>query len=658
MSGSIVNDKYCRGSYYGFVNAITIWINNPQVINKKSCGSVVNYFRIIGKNKLSYNWINKTVNILGLRICDGVTEEMFTKEFKLSETLEISEISEIGSDSVENTESFLKENALDISDDEIAIVIRNILNKKHEMEKSIFELVIFDKADKSCSFITLVPVKCFTEQSGGVVYKFSYNDGPDKKNISLYTCYTESYVDLTKNLSIKWIENILLYEMVKLCEKFDRSELTELCNTVKNTESIQSKPYSEYSILYNELKKKYSIYIKNCIKKNGSHSIVFRDISIAAYLIIMWKNETKNKQETQKFINIGCGNGLLVYILVSEGYDGYGVNDKKKDIWNIYGQNIILKEMTIQSSDELLLRDCDWIICNNSNVMIPWILVMASRSSYRCKIFLLPYYFWDFDGKYIFNKKHGNIKIEEKKTTVNINNDIRKGKYEIYLDYIETLGKICGFIMEKDKLRIPYGKSICFIGRSRNYEILNEHEMVEKREYFLSKRCNTLQENIFSTDMSDGGYIDYDITKTKNIIMQTIFNTLLQCENKEIKQIDEGRTWNRGGILKIKDVPSMLDDSILLKNLKKKCGGIKTLLKNYYNVFVVKKGMIQLRDFTLDDPFYGYRKRKCVINSDRYKYNKTILCWYHEYHPDGCPRKSEYCIYAHGVTELKPKPQK
>lgn len=48
---------------------------------------------------------------------------------------------------------------------------------------------------------------------------------------------------------------------------------------------------------------------------------VYEDVAIAAYLLVLWEQERKELklQSFQSFIDLGCGNGLLTYILSSEG---------------------------------------------------------------------------------------------------------------------------------------------------------------------------------------------------------------------------------------------------------------------------------------------------------------------------------------------------
>lgn len=57
---------------------------------------------------------------------------------------------------------------------------------------------------------------------------------------------------------------------------------------------------------------------------------VYEDIAIAAYLLMFWGNKP------QKFVDLGCGNGLLVHILNSEGHHGIGYDLKSRKIWKMY----------------------------------------------------------------------------------------------------------------------------------------------------------------------------------------------------------------------------------------------------------------------------------------------------------------------------------
>lgn len=62
-------------------------------------------------------------------------------------------------------------------------------------------------------------------------------------------------------------------------------------------------------------------------------------------MLLLWREErTKNKStKLQSFVDLGCGNGLLVYILSCEGHSGYGIDLRKRGIWDIYPETTVLK---------------------------------------------------------------------------------------------------------------------------------------------------------------------------------------------------------------------------------------------------------------------------------------------------------------------------
>ena len=90
--------------------------------------------------------------------------------------------------------------------------------------------------------------------------------------------------------------------------------------------------------------------------------ILIQDIGIATFLILLWKDtygpETippvPNTTDAQApaspdvepwrrwprppggFVDLGCGNGLLTHILISEGYAGYGIDLRARTSWTHY----------------------------------------------------------------------------------------------------------------------------------------------------------------------------------------------------------------------------------------------------------------------------------------------------------------------------------
>ncbi|OMH86342.1 putative tRNA (uracil-O(2)-)-methyltransferase [Zancudomyces culisetae] len=96
--------------------------------------------------------------------------------------------------------------------------------------------------------------------------------------------------------------------------------------------------------------------------------------------------------ERPYFVDVGCGNGLLVYILNSEGYPGYGVDQASRKIWKtITGMN---KEDCPQANlcgHTLIEQDvipyeyttnARWLIGNHPDELTPWMPIIAAKSDF------------------------------------------------------------------------------------------------------------------------------------------------------------------------------------------------------------------------------------------------------------------------------------
>lgn len=80
-------------------------------------------------------------------------------------------------------------------------------------------------------------------------------------------------------------------------------------------------------------------------EKTDAAKFVYEDVAIATYLLLVWRQERKatNSTELQSFVDLGCGNGLLVYILSSEGHSGHGIDLRRRGIWDTYPSTTVLK---------------------------------------------------------------------------------------------------------------------------------------------------------------------------------------------------------------------------------------------------------------------------------------------------------------------------
>lgn len=107
---------------------------------------------------------------------------------------------------------------------------------------------------------------------------------------------------------------------------------------------------------YITLKQKYAkTLVDGWQEKTDPRKHVFEDLAIAAFLIEYWKTVYPDKSAFQ-FRDMGCGNGLLVYILTLEGYTGLGIDARARKSWASYPPEIQARLMEQVIIPAVLLR--------------------------------------------------------------------------------------------------------------------------------------------------------------------------------------------------------------------------------------------------------------------------------------------------------------
>ncbi|KAL6072141.1 tRNA(Ser) Um(44) 2'-O-methyltransferase [Balamuthia mandrillaris] len=274
---------------------------------------------------------------------------------------------------------------------------------------------------------------------------------------------------------------------------------------------------SRYQLTYERLKPKYVKWVSEWTANSDPIKYVFEDIQIASYLISLWEFEQEelNLARKQSFVDLGCGNGFLVYILMMEGYPGKGLDLRRRDIWAEYPTNIAGALEEVEFHPETgTFPEYDWLLGNHSDELTPWIPLMASRSGWATKYFILPCCFFALEGgryqRERLRQKEGKNeeeptgddgegkanRKEEGKTKgkgKRIGTDGKgKGKgdegeggekgggvgsrYEAYLEYLKEIGEKCGYVVESDTLRIPSTRNLAQIGRKRTFPAAKEEE--------------------------------------------------------------------------------------------------------------------------------------------------------------------------------------
>ncbi|XP_074848519.1 putative tRNA (uracil-O(2)-)-methyltransferase isoform X2 [Carettochelys insculpta] len=454
----------------------------------------------------------------------------------------------------------------------------------------------------------------------------------DEWCISILTSSPEKWVaDGVVYPKITWLGNELLSKLAKWCTEKKQSEF-------KSTLSLIS--VAKYSKVYQELKEKYKEIVKVWPEVTDPEKFVYEDVAIATYLL----------------------------------HPGKGIDVRRRKIWDMYGPTTHLEECAIRPDDSSLFPNVDWLIGNHSDELTPWIPVIAARSSYSCCYFVLPCCFYDFHGKY--NRRQS-----------------QKTQYREYLDFVTEVGVVCGFSVDEDCLRIPSTKRVCLIGKSRTYAATQEDQIDERRTQYInnhqsctgvtsdktigSNHCNShlvvnsaidqasesdCAENEAKTNSSSvwlSGFQPREkVEQVRNcaslprdfvdVVVLTVANLLLNAAQEKLDV--HLNTWNKGESLSLREVAEHLDKATL-KRLKNEYGGLQTLLKNNHQVFEVLNGRVHIRDWREEKPSKQTKpeiKRRFTAEAF-----KTRLCWFFIHHPDGCSLTSESCPYAHGTEELR-----
>ncbi|XP_054656398.1 probable tRNA (uracil-O(2)-)-methyltransferase isoform X2 [Dunckerocampus dactyliophorus] len=419
--------------------------------------------------------------------------------------------------------------------------------------------------------------------------------------LHVFTADTEWHCDGVAYPRLSWLSTELLPKLLRWSTE---------CRSGDFTSTLSLLPVEKYSLTYQQLKDKYKAMVKVWPEVTDPEKFVYEDVAIATYLL----------------------------------HPGKGIDVRKRKIWDMYDSNTLLEEQAITPSESFLFPDTDWLIGNHSDELTPWIPVIAARSSYSCRYFVLPCCFFDFFGKY--QRRHS-----------------QKSQYKEYIDFIADVSRVSGFDTQVDCLRIPSTKRVCLVGRLRNYQTSDEAQAEDRRARYIQSRVSEVETDAVSSSWGAGFQPREKVEVVRNcgaLSRDFVDGVVLRVANALLGMtVDDGQSsssnWNTGGSLSLGDVASLLRQDTL-QQLKKECGGLQTLLKNNHQVFQVEGGRVHIRDWRdRRPPRSGAKKRPVAPGA-----LKTRPCWFHSHHPQGCPLLAQDCTFAHGGDDLRPstRPQK
>jgi tRNASer (uridine44-2'-O)-methyltransferase len=244
-------------------------------------------------------------------------------------------------------------------------------------------------------------------------------------------------------------------------------------------------PQKTFQDTYAYLKGKYAKdLIEGWVEQTPPEKHVFEDLGIAAFLMELWKDMYPEDAKFPGFIDIGCGNGLLVYILNAEGYLGWGFDARRRKTWSVFGPEYAdkLKEMLLVPSilapdtgtnNDLLnappshtgiFPEKTFIISNHADELTPWTPLLASLSN--SPFIAIPCCSHDFGGARFRSPVHKKY-IQEDPNAKGKEKNKQPSAYAGLCSWVSHLTESMGYKVEKEHLRIPSTRNIAILGRLR-----------------------------------------------------------------------------------------------------------------------------------------------------------------------------------------------
>ncbi|XP_062121982.1 probable tRNA (uracil-O(2)-)-methyltransferase [Drosophila sulfurigaster albostrigata] len=380
----------------------------------------------------------------------------------------------------------------------------------------------------------------------------------------------------------------------------------------------------KYNDLYKQLKQKHSLSLlelwQTANESTDPLKFIYEDLAIAAYLITLW---SCTQSEPTGFADLGCGNGLLVYVLNAEGYKGYGYDVRQRKLWSLYPDETKTKliERTVEpNSFRCEFDGIDWLIGNHSDELSPWLPVLAARL--KCSYFLLPCCPFELSG----------AKFQRRNTCIS--------SYQDFTLYARQVSQQCGFETLQDRLKIPSTKRIALIGLKRTAKVSSTFEDFVQRE--LQKYQTGESKTEQTVKLREKAETVRNCTQIEKSILDTlvlkIFRMLLD-NTTDPESLTSESIWQQGRQLSMREIAQSLSKEELI-GIKSECGGIKTLLRNKHEVF----------EFCGNDQI-GLRKPKEITKLQQTKGKLLIIkkraCFFKLHHPQGCPLEEGECSFIH-----------
>ncbi|KAJ4364218.1 tRNA(Ser) Um(44) 2'-O-methyltransferase [Ascochyta clinopodiicola] len=293
------------------------------------------------------------------------------------------------------------------------------------------------------------------------------------------------------------LDNRLSRTALKLLEIIHKHARGRQAGYKKRVHHDQIIPQKTFQDTYAYLKGKYAKgLIEAWVEQTPPSKHVFEDLGIGAFLMELWVDMygdeelvgEQRREAAQKkfpgFVDIGCGNGLLVYILNEEGWRGWGFDARRRKTWDtfpdVYAQRLkemllipaVLNTHQVSSGEEKTETSSPashdgvfpagtFIVSNHADELTPWTPLLASLSS--SPFIAIPCCSHDFGGTRF--RAPAVKKYVPDDGQPKGNKGAQPSAYASLCSWTSALTESMGFVVEKEHLRIPSTRNIAVVGR-------------------------------------------------------------------------------------------------------------------------------------------------------------------------------------------------
>ncbi|WVQ78960.1 hypothetical protein IAT38_001052 [Cryptococcus sp. DSM 104549] len=267
-----------------------------------------------------------------------------------------------------------------------------------------------------------------------------------------------------------------------------------------------------------------------------------QDVAIAAFLMLLWKemypardlgevkrDEMEEEREWDKwgrpeggFVDLGCGNGLLVHILTSEGYYGKGYELRTRRTWPLYPPKTqdALVELPVDPAswfpetmdqwksgswpgkEACVVKEGTFLIGNHADELTPWIPLLSLIPSTPVPHLSLPCCLHTLDSAFVQLNYTAPPHPHTPAGGFEAGLEPGMSRYKSYLMWLGWVGLQCGWEWEKEGLRVPSTKGWGIVARKRWAD--GEGELEGCREWALGQVEEVRQRGAFKIREKEG----------------------------------------------------------------------------------------------------------------------------------------------------------